>query len=175
MENLLEVKYNINARAEMPKKILEEQCVNLTKSTNSIVIARVSEYTGNIESYQIPGLSKQLQYSSSQWTELLKDQTVNIQSALGEIGDAPFTYEFFLSSKNMPDYKFRIMFLKNGIMGYPLKIVLEEGIAEEINDSDCGYIYILQNQAQFLDLLRKILNSERVTEIVTRLIQMYNN
>lgn len=113
MENLLEVKYNINARAEMPKKILEEQCVNLTKSTNSIVIARVSEYTGNIESYQIPGLSKQLQYSSSQWTELLKDQTVNIQSALGEIGDAPFTYEFFLSSKNMPDYKFRIMFLKN--------------------------------------------------------------
>lgn len=60
-------------------------------------------------------------------------------------------------------------------MGYPLKIVLEEGIAEEINDSDCGYIYVIKNQAQFLDLLRKVLNSARLTEIVTRHIQVYNN
>ncbi len=175
MENLLEVKYDVTATAEMPKKILEEQCGNLTRSTNGIVIARVAEYTGNIESYIIPGISDRLKTSTMQLNEIFEDRKINIQTVLGEMGDEPFTYEFFLSSKSMPDYKFRIMFLKNGIMGYPLKIVLEEGIAEEINDSNHGYTYMIQNQEQFLVILKKILNSARVTDIVTRLIQMYNN
>lgn len=175
MENLLEVQYDVDFRAEMPKKILEEQCVYLNKMTNGIVIPRVADYAGRIESYVIPGVSDRLKTTTSQFNELFEDKKIDIQTDLGEMGKEPFTYEFFLSSKNMPDYKFRIMFMKNGIMGYPLKIILEEGIAEEINHSDHGYIYSVKNQAEFLDILRKILNSERVTEIVMRLIQMYNN
>lgn len=175
MECLLEVQYDTESRAEMPKKILEDQCVYLNKMTNGIVIARVADYTGHIESYIIPGAADRLTQTTSQFHELFVDKKIDIQTALGEMGEEPFTYEFFLSSKNMPDYKFRVMFLKNGIMGYPLKIVLEEGIAEEINRSDRGYIYVVKNQTEFLEILRKILNSKRVTEIVTRLIQMYNN
>ncbi len=57
----------------MPKKILEEQCVNLSKSTNNIVIARVATYTGKIESYQIPGMSEQLQTPSERWTALFEN------------------------------------------------------------------------------------------------------
>ena len=53
MANLLEIQYDINARALMPKKILEEQCTYLHELTNGIIIGRVAEYSGNIESYTI--------------------------------------------------------------------------------------------------------------------------
>lgn len=64
--------------------------------------------------------------------------------------------------------------MQYGIMGYPVKIVLEEGIADEI-DAEHGYIYSVQSQEEYEEVLGKVLNSTRITDIVTRLIQMYNN
>lgn len=170
MGNLLEIQYDINAKAVMPKNILEEQCTYLNKMTNEIIIGRVEEYSGNIDSYIIPGFSDALKPLNDIFTE----KKVNIQSALGEMGERQFTYEFFLTSRVTPDYKFRVLFMQYGIMGYPVKIVLEEGIADEI-DAEHGYIYSVQSQEEYEEVLGKVLNSTRITDIVTRLIQMYNN
>lgn len=158
MGKLFNVPHDLVSQTQtFPKNILEEQCQYLFRDTNGIVIGRVAEYSGSI---------------SSNKTFILSG---SIQEKLGEVSGDTFTYEFFLTSKCTPDYKFRVMFMQHDITGYPLTVTLEEGISNEIQYSSTGYEYLAENQEEFEELLKQILNSSRFMEIVTRLIQLNNS
>lgn len=165
MEKLFTVRFDQATKTEIsPKKILEEQCRYLNEDTNGIVIGRVAEYPKNIDSYFTFSISADSVAGKS-----------NLQKMLGEIGKEKLTYEFFLTSKGTPDYKFRVMFMQYDITGYPITIVLEEGIAAEIDYFNTEYIYQLKEEREFKDLLKKIFNSERLMGIVTKLMWSNDN
>ncbi len=171
MAKLFNVQLNSNAAIEtFPKKILEEQCGYLYEETEEIVIGRVAEYIGSIKDgpYQMSIFTgKKDESFVDTWPGTYR----NIQAALGEMGDSQFTYEFFLTSKGTPDYKFRVFFMQYGLAGYPVTIALEEGIADEINHSDDGYTYHVQNKKEYEELLSRIFSSKRFGEILTKLMQ----
>ena len=51
--------------------------------------------------------------------------------------------------------------MQYGITGYPVTVILEEGIADEINHSDEGYTYSIQNRKKYEELLTMIFGSKR--------------
>ena len=106
------------------------------------------------------------------YIQLCTVKKINAQTKLGEVGEDRFTYEFFLTSKGTPDYKFRVLFMQYGITGYPVTVILEEGIADEINHSDEGYTYSIQNRKKYEELLKLIFGSKRFGEILTKLMQL---
>ena len=61
--------------------------------------------------------------------------------------------------------------MQYGLAGYPVTIALEEGIADEINHSDDGYTYHVQNKKEYEELLSRIFSSKRFGEILTKLMQ----
>lgn len=66
---------------------------------------------------------------------------VDIQEDLGELGDYYSKYDVVFQSDYLKNYKFRLMFVGCGIAGYPVKIVLEKGVAEDISkDSKEKYL-----------------------------------
>ncbi len=172
MAKLFNVQFDSNAAVEtFPKKILEEQCGYLYEETEKIVIGRVAEYIGSIkvDPFQTSLFTGK---KDAGFVDVYSKINRNIQDALGEMGDSQFTYEFFLTSKGTPDYKFRVFFMQYGITGYPVTIVLEEGIADEINHSDEDYTYHVQNRKEYEELLSRIFSSKRFGEILTKLMQL---
>lgn len=56
---------------------------------------------------------------------------------LGEIGEEGINYEVVITSKYLEQYKYCLMFIGNGISGYPAEIVLDRDVASEINKDEC--------------------------------------
>ena len=178
MERLFTIRSDGWTKTELsPKKILEEQCRYLNEETDGIVIGRVAKKKKKIDLYfETPAtdaLSTGLWSSAGSGDEKSGKRSArkkeDIQKELGEVGKEGFTYEFFLTSKGTPDYKFRVLFMCYDIAGYPVTIILEEGIAAEIDIFDHGYIYHLKDQHELMDLLRKIFSSDRLMGIVAKL------
>lgn len=151
MERLFTIRSDERTKTELsPKKILEEQCRYLNEDTDGVVIGRVAGYPKDIELYfadtSTDALSADQTFSagSGRIGESPAMKKIDIQKELGEVGKEGFTYEFFLTSKGTPDYKFRVLFMRYDITGYPVTIVLEEGIAAEIDHYKKGYIYHLK-------------------------------
>ena len=92
----------------------------------------------------------------------------SIQSFLREYKkkDA-ITLEAYLKSKNINDYKYRFMVLSHGITPYPVEIYIESTIASDIH-SDVSEI-TCANENEFTIVLEKILKSNRVMDIVSKL------
>ena len=181
MERLFTIRSDGWTKTELsPKKILEEQCRYLNEDTDGIVIGRVAGYPKKIDLYfETPAtdaLSTGLWSSAGSGDEKSGKRSArkkeDIQKELGEVGKEGFTYEFFLTSKGTPDYKFRVLFMQYGITGYPVTVILEEGIADEINHSDEGYTYSIQNRKKYEELLTMIFGSKRFGEILTKLMQL---
>lgn len=57
----------------------------------------------------------------------------------------------------------------DGIMLYPVTFVIEEGIAEEIDRPE---FYLAKDEEELLEILEKILNSERITKVVNNLLKL---
>lgn len=151
----------------LPVVVLSEKNQWVNDITKGYVIAKVNEYDGPIESYDVTApmanLSKMLSASMS----------VDIQEQLGEQDGTRLKYEFYLTSSVLADYKFRIMFIEYGITGYPVKIVLEQGIADEfLGEENSDYVVMIDDYISFKNAVDKILNTNRVIEIMQSLINV---
>lgn len=126
----------------------------------------VKEFEGPIEPYRLLSGMPSLTAGLSRMTQ------IDIQDELGEIGEeSSLKFEFFLSAPKIPNYKYRILFLEYGIRMYPVKVVLEQGIADELNgEEDSGYIYELESGRELEELLIRIIDSKKITRIVQDLI-----
>ena len=164
--------YNLNADYDfnvadsvMPNIVMSDICNELEKITRGFVVANVREYEGRIESYDTMGAMAALASS------LQSTLYVDIQDKLGTIEEKSFKYELFLTASQIENYKYRVLFMKYGIAGYPVKVVLEQDIADELNNEEnSGYIYTLDSKDEFENLLVKIFNSKTIQKIVQNLI-----
>lgn len=160
MKNLWKKDFYAEKDINTAQEILQEQCDYLMNNTRGKIIAKVAEYDGPTQSY-----TEKSTFSSI--SETLKDQFVNIQTALGETSSNKFAYEFYITSSATPNYKYRIMFMTYGITFYPVNITLDESIASEIHQDQ--YI-ICETQEQLENILEQILNSSQLEKIINNLL-----
>lgn len=157
MSSLFEFKPDGTIKIPLPKYIIEEQCDELGKLTDGYVIGKIDTYDGPIENRgSILAEAMTASFSSG----------FNVQSELGEISENQFTYEFFISSKYTPKFKYRVFFLNYGIACYPLYIILDETIAKQIgieNKIQC------ENESEFTTVLSQILNSKKLQSVINNL------
>jgi len=157
MSSLFDFTPENNEELKQPKDIVKEQCDELAKLTHDYVIGKIEPYDGPIRNHP-SHLSVSLAASLT--------QSFNVQNELGDISENRFTYEFFISSKYTPNFKYRVFFLDYGIPCYPLEMVLDETIAKQIN---MDYNVICNNEEELSALLKRVLNSDKMKDVINSL------
>ena len=95
----------------------------------------------------------------------------DIQDNLGEIGYQEYKFEFFLTTSKLEDYKYRVLFFEYGIGMYPVKIVLEQGIADEIfKKENADYVVEYATKTELENVILNILKTKKVTQVMQELI-----
>jgi len=129
-----------------PDEIVAIQCKHLEKITGQKIMAKISPYRFHDDYDTI---------------------------------DDRFEFEFFLTSSYTPNYKYSIMFINHSIEYYPLTIEVDSDIAKEIDINGMGSIYhhnlsklIAEDEAEFISMLSKILNSTKVKKVINSLYSM---
>lgn len=144
------------------KEILEAQSNNLKLVTEDLVYGVVREYEGIIESYTSQGILK----SVTDVKNLMGERFISVQNNLGELEEHCFTYEFYITSQWTKNYKYRVMFLRHGIARYPLKIVIDQDIADEL---EVASEMQFEQEQEFISILERIFQSNKFKEIVQNL------
>ena len=95
----------------------------------------------------------------------------DIQDNLGTIGYQNFKFEFFVKAPKIENYKYRILFFEYGIGMYPVKIVLEQGIADEIfKKENANYIIEYETKTELENVIVNILKTKKVIKVMQELI-----
>lgn len=150
-----------------PDKVVAEIFEQLPEETNGIILGAVKLYDGHIFSYTKRGLS-----SISIALGATEDKEIDIQDSLGKFGEETCKFECYLYTPEYPKYKYRMFFMRYDIANYPVKLVLEESIANSISGNSSGYIYSCKSRAELEELVTKILTSKRAIDIMQELIRI---
>ena len=149
-----------------PDKIIESLSKQISEQTNGIITGNISPYDGHIFSYKKYGLEG-LQSALG-----VADKTIDIQTTLGIQGDNSKKFEFYLSTPSYVQYKYRICYLKYGVSNYPVTIVLDQNIINEINPEDSNYVLSCSTRSELEDLFIKIIYSQQVLKVMQELIRI---
>lgn len=153
-------------QAVSPDTVIAELGNQLEKATNGFIKGVVREYNGPIESYD--QMSAFASIISALGTSLVHR---DIQDNLGEIGYQEYKFEFFLTTSKLEDYKYRVLFFEYGIGMYPVKIVLEQGIADEIfKKENADYVVEYATKTELENVILNILKTKKVTKVMQELI-----
>ena len=153
-------------QAVSPDTVIAELGNQLEKATNGFIKGVVREYNGPIESYD--QMSAFASIASALGTSLVHR---DIQDNLGEIGYQEYKFEFFLTTSKLEDYKYRVLFFEYGIGMYPVKIVLEQGIADEIfKKENADYVVEYATKNELENVILNILKTKKVTKVMQELI-----
>ena len=170
----MENKINISGKLDFsdidltaPNKVVEEIIAQLPSATNDIIHGAIVEYSGHITSYAKAGWSA---LSAALGTV---DTKVDIQTTLGKSGEEDHQYELYLHTPLHKHYKFRILYLQYGIANYPVKVVLEQNVANDVYDeSNASYIVSCDNRDELEELIYSILNSKKIIKVMQELIRI---
>ena len=80
-----------------------------------------------------------------------------------------FCYSFYLIAKFLRGYSFKVLDFSYPITIYPVKITLDELIAEELQ---CEQAFEIKKEEEFVAILIKILNSERILDVIGSIIKL---
>lgn len=150
-----------------PKVVIEDLIKGLSEATNNIVEGIVAEYSGPIHSYTDNGIN------AIKMALGTVSRKVDIQEKLGKISGESKKYEFYLKTPLYEHYKFRVCFINFGVGNYPVEVVLEQGIVDDIYGQDEEYVLICNNKDDFEELIINILNSKRVISIMQELVRIH--
>ena len=145
-------------------KILEE----LPTATHGIISGTIAKYNGPVVSYDEPSLDTSLAIHT-----VINGRHFDIQEDLGIFGECDKKYECYLYTSSYEKYKYRMFFLQYGIANYPARFTLEEDIARSIKGNDASYIITCKNRKDVEDLLKNILFSKRVVNVMQELIRIH--
>ncbi|MCL1872903.1 MAG: hypothetical protein FWF85_02165 [Clostridiales bacterium] len=128
-----------------PQHFIQKQCDYLRQKTNGKIIAKVVEQ----------------KKPSDKLVESDSPEKLN--------------FEFFLSSKNTPNFRYRVLKLSHSIPIFPIKITVSLEIARELivfQDPVPTFTgeKICQDQSEFEEYLEEILNSKVVTDVINSLL-----
>jgi hypothetical protein len=162
----LENKLNFeNSQLTAPDTIISELGKQVEKETKGFVKGVVKTYDGPIHSYD------QQSSIAAIAAALATTQYQTIQQELGAVDCEMFRFEFFLTSPKLESYKYRILFFEFGIANYPVKIVLEQGIADEIFGTEhADYELEYTTKEELTNVILNVLNSKKVIKVMQDLI-----
>ena len=132
---------------ETPRDIIQKQCIILNKMTEGKIIGRIVEYDKRINR----GITL----------------SIKIDPPHHFVNDDVFVFDFFITSRATPKYKFRICLIEFGISQYPVLIALDSDIASEI---DIDEQFCIESEGEFLECISRILNSEKLYKVITSLL-----
>lgn len=169
-----------------PNVVANELAEQIKKETNGIIKGTVTSYSKGVFSYRGTGLRVGVSDLIPSLTglptplvglhaslESIAEKKANPQNELGKIGEKTQEYEFYLTTPSFEQYKYRICFLQFGIANYPVSVVLEQSIADSINErSDSNYIISCKNRKEFEDLMCRVILSKRVLGVMQELINI---
>lgn len=166
-ENLLPDLHHIIKKTNTPKEILEDQSAFLADATENTAYFSVEKHTKDL-------FEATTQHFSNSLKTLTSSDT-----------DNTFKFDFFVKSKYMTDYKFKIFSFEHKISMYPLNISLDTDIGEEIESelrddlyskiqkSDSKFlIYGVKDEACFKEILRIIFRSHYFVEIIQSIFNL---
>ena len=111
MENLWRIEGKKDIKT--PYLYIKEQCSYLAKATNNKIIARIKEYDGAYRSCNQINVIHNIFDDAFQ----IQQKGFDVQDELGD-KDSQFVYEFFITSRNNSNYKYRMLFMAYGISLY---------------------------------------------------------
>ncbi|MBQ7113678.1 MAG: hypothetical protein IJO10_05505 [Clostridia bacterium] len=150
-----------------PNTVVEEIANQIADETNNIVQGKVATFSGHVYSYTQSGLAG---LSAALGTV---EKRVDIQTTLGKQGEEKHKYEFYLSTPAYPSYKYRVCYLQYGISNYPVNVILEQHIADDVySESDAGYIIKCNTRAELEELIVKVIYSKRIIGVMQELIHI---
>lgn len=153
-----------------PDIVVKELALQIAQETNGIITGTVEKYDGPVVSYTaVPAV-----LSGFQSVLGTSEKKIDIQESLGKFGEKTSKYEFYLSTPTFEQYQYRICFLQYGVANYPAKVVLEQSVADEINQHgiNSNYIYTCNNRKELENLIAKIIFSKRIISIMQELIHI---
>ena len=153
-----------------PEIVVEKLISQIKDETNSMVFGKIDNYEGAIDSYTVPSFAEQISEA------LGRDRkNVDVQQELGELNKETRKFEVFLCTPVYNQYKYRICFIEFGIANYPVKVVLEQSIADEINKAGKknSYIYSCANRSELEELIVSIICSKKVISVMQEIINIY--
>lgn len=143
-----------------PYLAVREIADKIENETKGYLKCVVQSYNGPLESYETSLLGGLI--------DMGKPQRHDIQEHLGATGYEYQKFELFVTAVQLPHYKFRILLFGYGIGGYPVKVVLEERIANSIHLN--SYIVDAKNRNELNNITYKALTSSKTIEIMQELI-----
>ncbi|MEF9952656.1 MAG: hypothetical protein RR898_06860 [Clostridium sp.] len=151
MENLWgEIDFSEFEIANSPKQILEQQSQYLEEFTKGNLYCIVEE-----------------------------DELENLQPVLDESDETFFYYSFFLKSRKLKNYRYKILCFEHDITIYPLTIILDSLILKEIKNKIefsikdkviANELVIVNNEDEFKKVLKLTFNSHRMKNILESII-----
>lgn len=158
-----------------PDIVIQEIVLQIKDETNGIITGNVTPYDGPVTSYHTSTGISGLQAALG-----TLDKEIDIQDSLGKYGEQTRKYEFYLSTPVFDQYQYRICFLQYGVANYPVKVILEQAIANEINEAihNSNYIYECTSRSELEKLIVAIMYSKTVINVMQELIrinQIYKN
>lgn len=149
-----------------PLTVVSQIASKVVEETHSYVKCEIKKYDGPTDSYsETNGIMTMVDLLAA------SSHIHNIQNDLGEIESTECKYEMFLAASKFPNYKFRILFFTYKIGGYPVDLILEQGVANEFNVDGKGNYRVRVNSADELkQSIILIISTKRIIDIIQALI-----
>jgi|GEM_PF-1792379 len=168
-----------------PIGIVHEQCRKLQELTEGGIIAQIVEYSGSFisvgvyETIQLYHAFKEGLSNCTKSNECDATSPPKWKYKLGELDESQadtnetqrkktLNYEFFITSSRTPKYKYRAFFLSVPPLGYPVTVILEQDIVDELGLQDEKYV--CGSTVEFTEMLARILGSQRIGSILKGLL-----
>jgi len=163
MNNLWKSSF-IKSDMDAPYNIVKEQCNFLRNGTDGIIVAKVVDFDAS--------LFINLTDSGKIVNDINKNSFGLYISDNNKVYNK-FTYEFYITTSYTLNYKYRILLFQYGIPFYPLTIITDENISNELALS---LPITCETYENFIITLEKILNSKTVLNVISSLLKIaYEN
>ena len=142
----------------------------LPQVTNNYVVGTLELYDGPIFSHK-----KTVGAVAALAAITEKEVKVDIQDSLGlqsNTGDVQL--KVTLRATKLNNYSYVLMYSKNGIAEYPVTVVLDDSISQELNkeiySKQYGYIYHFDDSVAFDCFLDSVFSSKRLISVIQEII-----
>ncbi len=98
-----------------------------------------------------------------------KVKTMGVSEAYRTDHANDFSYSFYLLAKFLEEYSFKVLDFSHPVTMYPVKVTLDELIADEIQ---CNREIEINDENEFISILGTVLNSDRIKDVVGSIIRL---
>lgn len=152
-----------------PEDVVKDIIAQISEDTKGIIEGIIAPYDGHIFSYTLDSNLKNITLALGTTTK-----EVDIQDTLGKQKVTTYKFEFYLSTPLYPQYKYRICYLKHGIGNYPVTIVMEQSIADDVfSESLADYVVKCDTREDFEKIMISIVCSKSVISVMQELIRIH--